>query len=204
MAGLRLAPQLESRLMLKNDPEVVRYLTKLAGELIEASPELHGSDVSVTLMTDRRRRWESFSLPGVRIYVSIGLAHAATFETEMAAVLALELGHIQRRTVSRQIERGQKGFFGPSGIFTFTDQDRLDAVGDAVQILYLAGFDPRGLVSLLTRMQENPARSTLDPGLVARMSVRARDEIARSSPLINPIVKGMEFARIRARLQKLL
>jgi beta-barrel assembly-enhancing protease len=225
--GLQIAGRFESELKLGHDVDVSIYLRNLAQALVQ-NTELKDAPIGVLLVADRASGdWRDFSLPGNRIYLSTGLLRQLQFENEVAAAIAFELGHIvKRHALSRLAEQmGKKKaenptlelvlpsevtaygqnirYFGPGGVFGFTDEEQAESVQVAVDILYRAGFDPRGLVSLWDKYKDQPRRSPFDPGALAKLTEQTRQSIALYSPLRNPIVRSQAFIKIQERIRKL-
>jgi predicted Zn-dependent protease len=213
--GLSLAQEFESRIPLKQDIEVSVYLRKLAQALADASPELSHAPLGV-LLIDRGvgARWQSYALPGNRVYLPVSLLRQLQFENEIAAAIALELGHLLGRDALRRLAQLREApettstvslnqTFGENGIFAFSEEERSRAAERAVDILYRAGFDPRGLVGLLARYQERPELSPVDEGTLERLQEKTRQAIATRAPLRNPVVRSPAFIRIQKRIEKL-
>jgi beta-barrel assembly-enhancing protease len=222
--GEKLHPLLESKLKIKEDSGVTRYLKSIAVNLASTVPELGSTAVSVRTIQDLNKRWESFSLPGGRIYLSLGLLKTMKFENEIAAALGFELAHIRRRDAIDRLSMQTRGtdpeqsrndlrlidslperirFFGESGVFDFSEEVRLQAAEAAVDLLYRAGYDPRGLVSLWQRFEEQPARSPVSRETVARLLEKTRSAIALHAPLRNPVVRSQAFFDMQKRIQRL-
>lgn len=213
--GLDLAQQFEAQITLRNDEVVAAYLEQLGRSLMQL-PELKNSPLQVKLIREKQDPWRNYALPGTRVYVSIPYLKDVRFENEVAAILALELGHIARRTaVSRLGEPSAEGarrlpgplkapaFFGSNGIFAFTEEQHAAALEPALEMLYSAGFDPRGLTSLMARYQQNPDRSPYSAPTVAKMLENTRRIIALHAPLRNPIVRSDRFVALQRRIKAL-
>jgi predicted Zn-dependent protease len=103
--GSELSGQFETQVKLKTEREVTVYLRKVAETLSTVSPDLRASSVGVLLLKDGdSRSWRNFGLPGNRIYLSSALLRELQFENEVAAVIAFELAHIQKRHLMDRIE----------------------------------------------------------------------------------------------------
>ena len=228
--GFGLAQQFEARLKFKRETEVSIYLRELAQVLVDHSPDLKGTTVGVWLVKDFGQEWKNYSLPGGRIYISGGMLQTLNYENEVAALIAMELGHIKNSHVLKrlgtqvgifdQIEEKKSSldgilsnltrrhlkdvdFFGPLGIFTFSAEEQVMAVKNAVSILYLSGFDPRGVVSALDLLKKNPKKSSCDPITLGQLIDAARREVAYFAPLRNPIMRSAKFRSIQKRIRKL-
>ena len=90
-----------------------------------------------------------------------------------------------------------------TSFFEAPDAAELAALESAVDLLYRARFDPRGLVSLLQRFQKKSGKIPWDAATLRRMVEKTRESISLRSPLINPIVRSDRFLHVRKRIQKL-
>ncbi len=208
--GSELARQLESQLRIRREPEISAYVTELAHRLLAGAPELHESAVNVSIIRDGDARWRSYSLPGIRVYLSSSLLKNMQFENELAAVVAFELGHVRARSVIEQLRRDQAGdfpanadFFGPAGVFDYNDEQLLQALSAAIEMMYSAGYDLRGMVSLLNRFQADASISPFEGSTLSKLTDRTREIIAQHAPLRNPIVRSDRFLAIQKRMQRL-
>ncbi|MCS7101190.1 MAG: M48 family metalloprotease, partial [Burkholderiaceae bacterium] len=76
------------------DPDATEYLNTLGYQLVAASGARH-MDFSFFVVRDPMLN--AFALPGGFIGVHTGLVLAAQSESELAAVLAHEIGHVEQR-----------------------------------------------------------------------------------------------------------
>ena len=84
------------------DPDATEYLNNLGYQLVAASPARH-MDFSFFVVRDASIN--AFALPGGFIGVHTGLALAAQSESELAAVLAHEIGHVEQRHIARMLAK---------------------------------------------------------------------------------------------------
>lgn len=212
----RLEPELKFKLKLEGDEEITSYLSRLAGTLAVTMPEpkipsltnLHGGNIGfeVSVIKQKDRKWRNFGLPDNRIFLSVDLLRILDFENEVAAVLAVELGHLQGRDIVAKISENKdevKALAKTETIFAFSEDVDAAAVEKAVGILYYAGFDPRGLVSLWEKYQNNVISSPYDPNRLKKLLDVTRRKIALNAPLRNPIINSKEFLRIQTRMKSL-
>jgi len=89
-----------------DDPEVTDYLNALGYKLVAASPDSR-QEFTFFLIVDPQVN--AFALPGGFIGVNSGLLLTAQSESELAAVLAHEIGHVVQRHFARMLA-AQKGF----------------------------------------------------------------------------------------------
>jgi predicted Zn-dependent protease len=211
--GSELAKDFEAKLHLRNDPAVYAYLQKVGHRLEKSSGDPRLVSTQITIIQDQGPEWRSFSFPGKRVYLSLGWLKKAQTDSELAALIAIELGHIQQRQVLNHLdaselkakpgEKKNPEFFGENGLFTYNQKEMEAAIASAVGLLYKAGFDSRGMVSNFETEKDNPEHTTQPENVLISLIEAARDSVDSFPPLLNPIVRTREFATIRKRIQKL-
>src|SRR5712691_536281 len=87
------------------DPEVGEYLSELGARLTQA---MTGARYDFEFFVIRDPTVNAFALPGGFVGVHTGLISAADTESEVASVLAHELGHVTQRHISRMFGREQQ------------------------------------------------------------------------------------------------
>ena len=85
-----------------DDIEVSQYLNQVAGRLIQYAG---AQATSVEVFAVRDPRINAFALPGGYIGVHSALVLAAQSESELASVLAHEIGHVTQRHIARSLAR---------------------------------------------------------------------------------------------------
>jgi predicted Zn-dependent protease len=88
-----------------DDPEAEDYLKNLGTKLAQADPVLH---VDLDFFVLRDHTVNAFALPGGFVGVHTGLINTAETESELASVLAHELGHVRQRHLARMISQQQQ------------------------------------------------------------------------------------------------
>ncbi|HEY1060008.1 MAG TPA: M48 family metalloprotease [Limnobacter sp.] len=84
---------------VNSDPEITGYLTKLGARIVQAAGE-SPANFEFFLVTDKAIN--AFAMPGGYIGVHTGLIAAARNESELASVLAHEVGHVTQRHIARR------------------------------------------------------------------------------------------------------
>ncbi len=114
VAGDDLSPANERRLgeaimrearrdpLFMDDPDATEYLNTLGFRLVAASPARY-TDFGFFFVRDPMMN--AFALPGGFIGVHTGLILTAQSESELAAVLAHEIGHVSQRHIARMIAK---------------------------------------------------------------------------------------------------
>jgi predicted Zn-dependent protease len=221
------------------DPDTEDYLNALGFRLVAASPARH-SDFE--FFAARDPMLNAFALPGGFIGVHSGLVLGAANESELAAVLAHEIGHVEQRHIARMLAKQREGTFlaigalllallaarsgsSSSGDLTqaailggqaaavqqqlnFSREAEREADRIGFQILVSAGFDPAGMASFFTRLQQGtriyesaaPAYLRTHPLTVERLSdIQNRLREVR----VRPRPDSLDFHLLRARLRVL-
>ncbi len=172
--GRRLAARIEAEHRVLRDRQIQRYVRFLAKPLIEqAWRDRPGIDYQVTVLDDPDQV-NAFALPGGPTYVFTGLMLLAGDESELASVLAHELGHVVARHSANQLaaklglqvvaaialgedpERlaaAAADFAGGVGMAGFSREDELQADDLGLRYLTAAGYDPRGMVRMFQGLQ---------------------------------------------------
>ncbi|NBS63329.1 MAG: M48 family peptidase [Betaproteobacteria bacterium] len=191
-AGDQLSPLAERRLgesimreirrarALLDDPELTDYLNRLAARLA-AQPAATGFSFELFAVEDRSIN--AFALPGGFIGVHTGLVAASQAESELASVLAHELGHVTQRHIARMLatqnqsstvlmaamaaallaaRSNPQAAFGIASLGSTLQMQQLlgysrDAEREAdrvgLEMLQQAGFDSQGMVDFFGRLQ---------------------------------------------------
>jgi predicted Zn-dependent protease len=169
-AGLRLAHSIEQPGTLLQDPAVLGYVNRVAERILAKS----NSDEEIIVKVLAYRAFNALSLPGGRIYLTVGLLKRLASEDELAAVLSHEIAHVadhdwanqriqlplqraRQRTAWRGIPFRGQAAFGRSRNYAsvltawrWRAEEKADARG--LDYLYRAGYDPLALVSLLQKV----------------------------------------------------
>lgn len=167
--GKQITQEVETQNKLITDPAVAGYVS-MVGEKVAAKAERQDVDYTFKVI-DSPQEVNAFAVPGGAVYVYSGLLTRMKSESELAAVLAHEVAHIDKRHSMAALTR-QSGFelltsvvFGEQtpawqsaaaglvGNVTFLkfsreDEKQADAVG--LNFMTNAGYDPQGMVNLLT------------------------------------------------------
>jgi beta-barrel assembly-enhancing protease len=84
------------------DPDTTEYLNKLGYQLVSASNARH---MDFTFFCVRDPMINAFALPGGFIGVHSGLILIAQTESELAAVIGHEIGHVEQRHIARMLAK---------------------------------------------------------------------------------------------------
>lgn len=117
---------------VNTDPEVTGYITRLGNKIVQAASE-SPSNFEFFLVTDKSVN--AFAMPGGYIGVHTGLIAASQTESELASVLAHEVGHVTQRHIARRF--GQQR------------QSSLVATAAMIAALLVAGSNPQAATGLM-------------------------------------------------------
>ena len=203
--GVGLIQRFESEFDFRRDSAICRYLDELAAELTHGFQSFHDEPPRVAIIKDSDKHWHNFGFPGSRIYLSRSLLRSIQFENELAAAIALELAHIDHRDLVRNYEPNKESrpWFGRDGLFEFSPEVRQSALESAMEMMYQAGFDPRGMVRLLERYQGIPEKAPYEEASLKALVENSWRIIALHAPLRNPIIRSDRFLAVYQRMQQL-
>jgi predicted Zn-dependent protease len=156
-----------------NDPKLQAMIEQTVERLVAASekPDQH---YKVTMLNSQSIN--AFALPTGQIYVTRGLIALANDESELASVLAHEMGHVIARHAEQREEEARNAEIASRAItdvvtdpevgalalaksklklasFSRAQEFEADALG--IGIAARAGYDPYGAVRFLTSMEHN-------------------------------------------------
>lgn len=89
-----------------SDTEINQYLTGLGHRLVAAAPTGAGYDITVFAVRDPQIN--AFALPGGYVGINSGLLVSAESESELAGVVAHEIGHVLQRHVARGMTQQER------------------------------------------------------------------------------------------------
>jgi predicted Zn-dependent protease len=177
--GRDLAAALLRQMPPDPDPEVARFLEQM-GACLAGRVRVPGRRFSFRALAVAERN--AFALPGGYVFVTRPLLELCGWNPdEIAFVLGHEMGHVLRGHAMERIVNGwmlyAAGRALPVGGIAaawligqarelihkaYSREQELDADTLGVQLAHSAGFDPRGAVGLLSRLQTGAIPGPLD------------------------------------------
>jgi predicted Zn-dependent protease len=167
-----------------DDAPLLEYLHDFGGTLVAARPDVRGeTNYDFFFFSIRDPVLNAFALPGGFIAVHSGLILAAQSESELASVLAHEIGHVAQRHIARMLgqakdnsiiqlatmllgaltlraspDAGMGVMMGGTGLaiqrqLNFSRGAEREADRVGLQILREGGFDTSGMVAFFGRLQ---------------------------------------------------
>jgi predicted Zn-dependent protease len=192
-SGDELSPQAERRLgesvmrqirrdaAYLDDAELVDWMNGFAAPLL-ATPAAGGHSFELFAIQDGSIN--AFALPGGYIGMHTGLLTAAESESEVAAVLAHEIGHVTQRHIARMLAQQKQvsvvalaatilallaarsspqaamggvllgDTLARGSMLSFSREAEREADRVGLEMLRQAGFDTQGMVSFFSRLQQ--------------------------------------------------
>jgi predicted Zn-dependent protease len=179
--GADVAGQVAAELPLIRDAAIVNYITTLGNQLAQISDT---RNLTWHFHVVDSKEVNAFAVPGGWIYVNRGLIERATNMSQLAGVLAHEIGHVTRRHSVEQMQQAQGANIGVtlactltgacggtaaqvaigvggSALFAkFSRADEAEADEEAVTTTIRAGISPNGVPGmfriLMAERQQNP------------------------------------------------
>ena len=170
--GQQFAQQVENSSHLITDPVVNEYINRL-GQNLARNSDTH---LPFTIKVIDTEEPNAFSLPGGYMFVQAGIILLADDESELAGVMAHEIGHVAACHIARQNTRGTLaslamipvivmtgGLAGigineaanialPATFMKFSRNFEAQADYLGVQYAYKAGYDPNGMITLFEKI----------------------------------------------------
>jgi predicted Zn-dependent protease len=226
--GRKAAEETEKQMPILDAPLLTRSLNDVGQKVAQASrrPQLRYSFKIVN--TDSVN---AFSLPGGYVYVHRGILDFVLNESELAGVLAHEVGHVvayhsmndvaRRALVDRGIYEGKKAgllsdqqvtdmmerYGGPILLFVnrkFNREEESEADMFGFYNAIRAGYDPQGLIATLGRLSKFTGNPTLVEALLMNHPLPGeRVQALREELKQNPPPTGLEKDSLAFRAAKL-
>lgn len=184
--GQEFARQVEATSHLITDPVVNEYVNRLGQNLVRNSD----SRLPFTIRVLDIEEPNAFALPGGFMYVHAGTILLADDESELAGVMAHEIGHVAACHAAREATRGtltslaviplilttgglagiginEAANFGvPAAFMKFSRSFEAQADYLGVQYAYKAGYDPNGMLDFFEKLA---ALEKKKPGFVTKV-----------------------------------
>jgi predicted Zn-dependent protease len=210
--GQEFARQVEQTSHLITDPQVNEYVNRLGQNLSRNSD----TKLPFTIKVLDVEEPNAFALPGGYMFVNAGTILMADDESELAGVMAHEIGHVAACHAARESTRGTMaglamipvviltGGLAGLGVNTAANYGipavfskfgrNFEAQADylGVQYAYKAGYDPNGMIDFFEKLQ---ALEKKRPGVAMKLygdHPQTPDRIAKSQQEIGTILPPRE------------
>ncbi|MBC7395876.1 MAG: hypothetical protein H7333_00410 [Bdellovibrionales bacterium] len=203
-----LAREFTRRVTFVNMPKAEKFLNSMALQLARQEPGFENEPVQIKVHDDRPPgQHQFFSFPGTFISIPQSFLKQVEFENELAAAISYELANVLNRYLAAKVENlgaSPPVLFGPKNLFDLNNAERAQSIKRGIRLLYLGGYDPRGMPSIFRRFPDYYASSA--SGLFkkqvdfnVREAQRAKSEFL---PSLKPIVRSGEFIQFKNELRK--
>jgi predicted Zn-dependent protease len=225
--GLDLSAEVSKQDTIYNNAEVTAYVQAVGERIVEHCDR---QDIAYHFAVIRKDEINAFALPGGYIYVYSGLMKDIDDESELAAVLAHEVGHVTARHAAKKLSAmytvqaiqnavlGENpGFFAKvlagatttGGFLAYGRQDEYEADQLGQKFMYAAGYDPNGMVDLMGKLKSvesgEPSRIgnllATHPPTSERLS-RIQAMVAAEPKLASPVRNKAAYSKIKVLLPK--
>lgn len=204
--GDQTANELRKELDFVRDEWVVRYVEQIGRDIVSVAEP---GPYTYRFYVVDDPELNAFALPAGYIYIHTAIILEARTVSELAGVIAHEVGHVARRHIAQNYSRQRNtgllyqlgaamasifvgGYAAAGGqlvgqlaavayVNQFTREAEADADAFAVEVLPLAGYDPNGLVTFLETLRQQGGAQM--PTFLASHPA-TEDRIAETSALI--------------------
>ncbi|HVT44356.1 MAG TPA: M48 family metallopeptidase [Thermoanaerobaculia bacterium] len=225
--GNQLAADIARQMPLLQDPAALAYVNEV-GQRLVAQTSMANLPWRFYIVAENDVN--AFVIPGGHVYVNVGLIAAADTASELVGVLAHEISHGVARHATQQLSRayglqvvaalvlGQNPaiyqqilaqILGTGAMASFSREAEREADMMGVRVMYDAGYNPNGMVTMFEELLSRQARQ---PGSVERFfsthpltQDRIRDvsnEIARLPAKANLVSDTTAYQSFRQRVTR--
>jgi predicted Zn-dependent protease len=184
--GKQLAQEVQRQAKIVDEPLISEYVNRLGQNLVRNSD----AKIPFTFQVIDNDAPNAFALPGGYVFVNTGLIELAEEEDELAGAVAHEIAHVAARHITRRATKSQiasmaslplslllggwagiiagpaAGIAVPMSFLSFSRADEAEADYLGVQYMYVAGYDPTGIISMFEKLD---ALNRRKPGTVSRL-----------------------------------
>lgn len=217
--------EIENEYEVYNDPELTAYVQGVGGRIAAIC---HRQDIQYTFRVIRSDEMNAFALPGGFIYIYTGLLKVLDDESQLAAVLAHEVGHVTARHSTERLTAmlGAQAALGlllgsdpaqykvlianiftTTGFLAYSRSAEYEADRLGTSYTSMAGYDPEGVAELLGKFVNTEARepSKMEEWLSTHPPARDRidkvEMLASSLPMAGVGERNVSrYASMKARL----
>jgi predicted Zn-dependent protease len=226
--GRKAAEETDKQLTILVEPLLTAYVNHLGQKVAKESRR---SEIQYSFKIVNTDAVNAFSLPGGFVYVNRGLLDFVTSESELAGVLAHEIGHVvayhsmndvaRRALVDQGIYQLQKAglvndqqmadmmkrYGGPMLLFVdrkFSREEESEADMLGMYNAIRAGYDPQGLIGFLAHLSQFIGNPSLVEGLLMNHPLPGeRVKALRAELKEHPAPGGLEKDSIGFKAAKL-
>ncbi|MFB6275924.1 MAG: M48 family metallopeptidase [Halothece sp.] len=204
--GKQINEQLvNNEITLSRNQQLNRYVDGIGQRLV---PHSDRADIPYTFQVVQDDSVNAFATMGGFVYIHTGLMAAADNESELASVVAHEIGHISARHAVQQMKQRAiaQGLLSAAGLDESaavqigvelavsrpnSREDELEADKKGLDTLTRAGYAPLGMISFMEKLQRQgespPSFLSTHPAVSDRIEIlKARIDNPRQGDGLNP------------------
>jgi predicted Zn-dependent protease len=177
--GAEISQAIDRESLLVDDPFLTNWVSGVGANLAKYRAR---EDITYSFRIINSDEINAFALPGGFVHVDMGLLNTVSSDDELAAVMAHEMGHVERRhavtleekanilgvligvlSILSPIGYALGGYGGDLAMNKFSRQDELQADQYGLLLMSRAGYDPQAMVDFMDElriMEETPETPT--------------------------------------------
>ncbi|HNX91507.1 MAG TPA: M48 family metalloprotease [Candidatus Omnitrophota bacterium] len=225
--GVNINKNVIGKAKLSGDPKYVDRLKNVTGRLLSRI-EKRGIDYKIGVVVDKSPN--AFTIPGGYIYATSTLMDGVN-DTELAACIAHEIAHSEARHAVKQLEASMGystlmnvGYLldprtadqkkdwqyvkkGSDAVFKmvslgYSRADEYEADRLAVRYMIQAGYDPRGMLSLMAKLKAGESKNDPKWAIFLRSHPYLDDRMALVNEEINKYMAMSRGEKVNFEMQK--
>ncbi len=177
--GEEFSKEVERQFRVFDEPDITTYIESVGRRIVGICDR---RDIEYHFAVIMKDEINAFALPGGYIYIHTGLLETLDDESQLAAVLAHEVGHVTARHATERLT-AMYGYqllvglllgdnpdfysnlvsdiFTTTGFLAYSRSNEYEADRLGAKYVHAAGYDPDGMLELLGRFRDMEAR---EPG----------------------------------------
>lgn len=229
--GEKVLEEVKRRWSIVDEPSVNAYVTHLGRRILQT---LDSQPFDYQFFVLNTPDLNAFAVPGGKVFLNSGIILAMETEDELAAVISHEIGHVVARHIAKQSEKGKTLSLATLGtilaglvlggktgaamattgiaaaetaMLKYSRDDELEADYLGLKFMERAGFDRRGMLTMLRKMRRSIGPASADPPayLLTHPAIEDRIsdlevQLARYPEVAQPRKSQGNFRRIQTRL----
>ena len=229
--GEKVLEEVKRRWPIVDEPSVNSYVTHLGKRILQT---LDSQPFDYQFFVLNTPDLNAFAVPGGKVFLNSGIILAMENEDELAAVISHEIGHVVARHIAKQSEKGKTLSLATLGtilaglvlggktgaamattgmaaaetaMLKYSRDDELEADYLGLKFMERAGFDRRGMLTMLRKMRRTIGPASSDPPayLLTHPAIEDRVsdlevQLARYPEVAEPRKSPGNFRRVQTRL----
>lgn len=185
--GEKVLQEVKNRWPMVQEPSAIKYVSRIGKEVLEA---IGTQPFDYQFFIINIPEVNAFAVPGGKVFLNSGMILLVENEAELAGVIAHEIGHVVARHISKRSEKGQvislaalgailAGIFlggqaagaiastsiatAQTAMLKYSREDEEEADYLGLKFLEKAGYDRRGMITMLKKLRRLQGPVSTDP-----------------------------------------